>query len=656
MTRDSNEKVNAPKIHKIQDLKEPVKVNIPDDSDIVLNTCLKDHQATSSTRFLEPTSDFEGKKKFKKSYDSSSFVVVDSDDDDLAIAIEKSKSDANLEFKTGNQVFGQPSVNRNCNHHGKVLETNIRSDSDIDEDLALAIEKSKTDTRFNGYSERINNGDQPLMQYHCSLTKSVTCTTQSPKKKNNTDGYRPKINRTKKYNPYACTKLELTVAGDDINKAGRDTYEPEVLSGLNSERRNMYSGSSLQNVSSDVASRLLTSDLHNFKSKTAVAKDVKTSLATDVLDSTFGTCDNSFDSGYHEKTDRLTRVPFLGVNYNTSPNRRKGNKTVNSQNIDLDYSVHTGEQDYLKPGTKDMGLNKTVRKKKKTDFHLSPKKDYVERNLVGSLGVESNKDLNENPCSRSKRPLKKTTSSNSNVSFSSKSPERTSEQVTVGYNSDEDIFEDQNNECRDNLEIMSASGRPAADTSLLLSESDRSSLDSLPDLESVCSRKRKATTNNFDKDSHKTNPASKQLLKRSFRNISANSEQSSKSSPVLEECAQHAHSSDSSEPLLTVSFSESDDDNKEGDSDALHWTTNPNNKARTNCKQTRHKSDSYKIVNDNNIEEKIDMIVAVLPQLDREKCFWLLHRFLGRVERCIEHVLQEENKLSHGDVISIDSQ
>ena len=530
-----------------------------------------------------------------------------------------------------------------------MLETNIElSDSDLDEDLALAIEKSKTDTRFNGYNERTDNADLPLMQYHCSLTKSVTCTTQSPKKKNNTDGYRPKINRTKKYNPYAYTKPELTVASDNINKDGRDTCEPEALSGFNSERQNMYSGSSLQNVSSDVASRLLTSDLHNFKSKTSLTKNV--------LDSTFGTSNNSFDSGFREKTDRLTRVPFLGVNYNTSPNRRKGNRTVNSQNVDLDYSVHTGEQDYLKSGSKDMCLNKTVRKKKKTDFHLSPKKDCVERNLIGSQGVESSKDLNENPCSRSKRRLKKTTSSNSNVSFSSKSPERTSERVTVGYNSDEDIFEDQNNECHDTLEIMSASVRPAADTSLLLSESDRSSLDSLPDLESVCSRKRKATKNNFDKDSHKTNPASKQILKRSFRTISANSEQSSKSSPVLEECAQHANSSDSSEPLLTVSFSESDDDNKEDDSDALHWTTNPNNKARTNCKQTRHKSDSYKIVNDNNIEEKIDMIVAVLPQLDREKCFWLLHRFLGRVERCIEHVLQEENKLSHGDVISIDSQ
>ena len=517
----------------------------------------------------------KGAENLKCKTTSDKFLKADVEtyEDELALAIEKSKKDIRSRYSSG-IVNASPSTSDSIYNkvRGNVDSSLLQKDSNLDRsetdvlmdrELAIAIENSKRDTKhdssietgYNSISDTDEATSLPLMQYHCSLSKSVTCTVKSPKKKDiNSNVYRPKINRTKEYNAQSSSKSDLTSIGAaSANKTNLTLVnetekfkEPNKGSKSYSEESNLSTSKLPENTE-----HALWVSSHNSGS--------------------------SSRSDLTERTGRKHKSPFIDLDCNSSPTNEH-------------IHVNTREKETDK-------VPNTIKKKRQKIFQFNSDSRFVERNVINL------QDSNVNDRNHSTKSKGTVSSSTSNSCFIKSSQ-------GLRCDSDEDIFDNDN----DDSDIIytcsnfTSNKRQEQDCNSSGFEPDSSS-DSLPDLMLISSKA------NTDVSAKRCNEKNMVLKPR--------------------------QSERSQSKYTTVSISDSEDDSAVGMV-----------KEKVNVKTTRRSS--YQIVSDDDIEEKIYTILGVLPQLDREKCFWLLHRFLGKVDRCIEHVLHEENKLTHGDVIDLD--
>ena len=536
---------------------------------------VEDIETTHKVGVRKHKGKLEGKRTEQR-FDN--LLETDDGDDELALAIRNSKQDTRSMHRSDTVQAGPSSLSdsiynkvrgdRNSRSAGMTEDldrsnANYLSDRELERDLAIAIENSKRDTGHDtsvetGYSSISDedNTPMPLMQYHCSLSKSVTCTAQSPKKKDiNTTGYRPKINRTKD-----CTAKSPSVS-DSINTgyacAGQRNLTHLIESKITEYNNNLYSEQS--NSGKLPKHKDQTSWLSSLNSERNFETDLDNKRTIRKHKSPLSDLDGS--------TLSSTRSQHLSAGINP---KRIGNKKEN------------------------------VPVKKKKVFAFNPDEKFLERNVISKdFGVN-----NENNARKSKQGVSDLASSGF------------LEENFENCNSDEDLFDNEiscdinspNTRSIKKLEDCNSSGF----------EQDSSS-DSLPDLLIVSPER--------NTDFHETNThlkATKQLKSGSEKSRDIrNSRDTGKSS------SKHSE----------ITLIDSDDEVDSVIED------------KPNVKRTGNR---YQIVTDEDLEEKIDMILCVLPQLDREKCFWLLHRFLVKTDQCIEHVLKEESKQTQGVVIDLD--
>ena len=520
-----------------------------------------------SAQKVEVSKNKENLKGKRKVRPGDKFLDADTEDE-LALAIRKSKQDIRSRHssdivKAGpssspDSIYDKVRGYRNSSSLEKEpdldrSELDNLLDRDLDKELAIAIENSKRDTRhdtsvetgYNSISDSDDSTPMPLMQYHCSLSTSVTCTAQSPKKKDiNSNVYRPKINRTKEYN-VKLPSISASIA-TGLGCAGQRNLahlnEIKISKDFNKDPRSYSKQSNI------LAGKL--PDEHMEYTPWLSSLNPGNNSLTDL--------DNR---KLEVKRGRKHKSPFIDASRVENQIER---------------------------------VSKTIVKKKKV-FSFNPDDRFLERNVVNLKDSNVNDKSNHTKSKGSVSDV----ASKSCVTVSSES-----------YNSDEDIFD--KDVCHSNINTSNTrSNKSLEDVNSSGFELDSSS-DSLPDLMVVSS------DNNTDASVRRYSEINTDLKPRQLKAVSEKS--LSKSSKIT--------------------VSDSDDDI---DSCVIE--------DKVNVRRTKN---SYQIVTDEDIEEKIDMILCVLPQLDREKCFWLLHRFLGKVDQCIEHVLQEENKLTQGGVIDLD--
>ena len=503
--------------------------------------------------------------------------LLETDDDaELALAMRNSTKSRHRSdtVQTGpsslsDSIYNKVRGDRNSRSAGMTEDLdrsngNYLSDRELERDLAIAIENSKRDTGHDtsvetGYSSISDedNTPMPLMQYHCSLSKSVTCTAQSPKKRDiNTTGYRPKINRTKDYT----------------------AKSPSVSDSINTG----YACAGQRNLTHLVESKITEYNNNSYSEKSNSGKLPKHKDQTSWL-SSLNSERNSETDLDNKRTIRKHRSPFSDLDGSTlsSTSSQHLSAAINSKRI----------------GNK----KEKVPVKKKKVFAFNPDEKFLERNVISKdFGVN-----NENNATKSKQGVSDLASSGC------------LEKNFENCNSDEDLFDNEiscdinspNTRSIKKLEDCNSSGF----------EQDSSS-DSLPDLLIVSPER---NTDLHEKNTHLK--ATKQLKSGSEKSRDIrNSRDTGKSS------SKHSE----------ITLIDSDDEIDSIVTEDKH-----------NVKRTENR---YQIVTDEDLEEKIDMILCVLPQLDREKCFWLLHRFLGKTDQCIEHVLKEESKQTQGVVIDLD--
>ena len=522
-----------------------------------------DDDEVESAQKVEVSKNKENLKGKRKVRTGDKFLDADTEDE-LALAIRKSKQDIRSRHssdivKAGpssspDSIYDKVRGYRNSSSLEKEpdldkSELDNLLDRDLDKELAIAIENSKRDTRhdtsvetgYNSISDSDDTTPMPLMQYHCSLSTSVTCTAQSPKKKDiNSNVYRPKINRTKEYN----VKSPLISAS--------------IATGLGcAGQRN------LAHLNEIKISKDFKKDPRSYSKQSNILAG---KLPDEHMEytpwlSSFNPGNNSLTDLDNKRTGRKHKSPFIDASRVENQIER---------------------------------VSKTIIKKKKV-FSFNPDDRFLERNVLNLKDSNVNDKSNHTKSKGSVSDV----ASKSCVTISSES-----------YNSDEDIFD--NDVGHSNINTSNTrSNKSLEDVNSSGFRLDSSS-DSLPDLMVVSS------DNNTDASLQRYTEKNTDLKPRQLKAVFEKSR--SKSSEI------------------TVSHSDDDIDSCVIED-------------KVNVRRTKK---CYQIVTDEDIEEKIDMILCVLPQLDREKCFWLLHRFLGKVDQCIEHVLQEENKLTQGGVIDLD--
>ena len=516
------------------------------------------------------------------------------------------------------------------------LDTLHKSDSDIDEDLAQAIENSKTDTRYCETDDRLQDSSMPLMQYHCSLTKSVTCSTKSPQKKNvNANEYRPKINRNNRSDLSKTPERHKTV--DYLNK------DINSLTSIPGKTGNLPE-KGMQRTTESLQSMTTYSRLHNLsrQAKEALCK-------TDTLNS-----------------DRT--IPYPDVNYNISSNRIDANSN-NTSMFKTSQSILQDDQNNTNPGY-DKCI--PVKKNHKTNLNLIQDKSNIEQHVMDKIEHSNWKKrrmrLNINPDESNIERNVINVDTNRNI-VKSRISEHTARPTNFGsidielpkndatdtvaiYNSDEDLFNESpalayTRKSRE-LDKSEVNNEKQFEAEI---ESDPSSLDSLPEIEFLPRGEEKfssplvrnSISRNLIEESSRISPTSFPDVSVNLA-IHASDSRKNNSSKYLSGPKEESY--DLSIIHQNQRYVNANEITQSTMVDRLH--------EGPRTKQTKRKNNNYSIANDNDIHEKIDQIITVLPQLDRERCFWLLHKFLGNVERCIEHILLEENQSNPGEVINLD--
>ena len=588
---------------------------------------------------------------------SSTSILVDSEDDELQQVLQKSAEETKNKFRidkletriidtdltkeekgfNNNPITLRMDKTRLSFVHSECnRDTLDQSDSDNDEELAQAIENSKTDTRYCEIDDRLQDSSMPLMQYHCSLTKSVTCSTKSPQKKNvNLNEYRPKINRNIRSDLSKTPERHKSV--DYLNKNINSLISFPGKTGNLPEKGMQRTTESLQSMTT-------YSRLHNLsrQAREALCK-------TNTLNS-----------------DRT--IPYLDVNYNVSSNRIDANSNNTSMLFKTSQSVLQDDQNNINPGC-DKYI--PVRKNHKTNLNLIQDKSNIEQHVMDIIEHSNRKKrrmrLNINPDGSNietnvinvdtnrnmvRSKISEHTARPTNfVSIDIESPKNDATDKAVNYNSDEDLFDESpalayTRKSRE-LDKSKVYNEQQFEAEI---ESDRSSLDSLPEIEFLPRGEEKFSS-----------PLGRNSISRNL--IAESSRISSTPFPdVSVNLAIHAlDSRKNNSKYLSGPKEESYDlsiihqnQRYKNANEITHSTTVDNLREGPRTKQTKRKNNNYAIANDNDIHEKIDQIITVLPQLDRERCFWLLHKFLGNVESCIEHVLLEENQSNPGEVINLD--
>ena len=653
MSNDSNEIIFEPpynKHNKCHDYKCKTlsSVDLLSDSEDPANSGDDEELRITVKRSVENKHEVLDEKKSRRDNDTFVTLSVDSDnDDELAVVLQKSALETEPTFSSDKQ--NRERLCAQSSRFEKGIDTGVdKTDSDIDEELALAIERSKTDTTYNQFNDRLQDASVPLMQYHCSLSNSVTCTMQSPKKKDiNVNAYRPKINRNTNHDPYSSSKLELNSRTDYLNN------NCKLLSEATQQHRSRSDWDRESTATSSAEIRL-----HDLSRQTNKLSYSDVHISNSISD--LG------------RIDKFSRIPFIDVDYNTSENKRDklNHSGSTKQTVSTNWSVYRGEQNCISLET---NKRDSLRKKKKMNFHLTPDKSNIEHNVMHAAvcSVKKKRKINHHlmpdECDiervnieKEKDKMNISTVENRSHSHSNEVDAKSVckgavsgvynltdlEFTNSDYNSDEDLFADNQTSLYlsniNRLHKASEVGNIGRAKGFQLEvDSDRSSLDSLPD---IVHTGKKDTSDKIHVVSI-TNSSLKEFSDQSeinaFPDISMNL---------------RIHAACSRKSMQKGSFSESEDGLSEKGNSS--YMSHQDHKERVlsgpRTKQTKRKVNKYDMKNDECIQEKIDMIIAVLPQLDREKCFWLLHRFLGSVERCIEHVLLEENNLSHGDIINLD--
>ena len=589
---------------------------------------------------------------------SRTTMLIDSEDDEIQQVLQKSAEEMKNELKSDKQetriididltneekgfnnnpiTLRMDKTQSSFVHYEYNRDTLYQSDSDVDEELAQAIENSKTDTRYCEIDDRLQDSSLPLMQYHCSLTKSVTCSTKSPQKKNvNANEYRPKINRNVRSDLSKTPERHKSV--DYLNK------DKDSLTSLPGKTGNLPE-KGMQRTTESLQSMTTYSRLHNL-----------TRLAKEAL------C----------KADTLNSnrdIPYLDVNYNISSNRIDANSNNTSMLFKTSQSVLQDNQNNTNPGCdkhipvrKNHNINLNLiqdksnieqhvmdkiehsnRKKRRMNLNINPDVSNIERNVIN---VDTNRNMVKSKISEhTARPT-------NFVSIDIKSPKNDATDTAVNYNSDEDLFDESpalayTRKSRE-LDKSKVNNEKQFEAEI---ESDRSSLDSLPEIEFLPRGEenfssplgRNSISRNLIVESSRISPtsfpdvsvnlaihASDSRKNNNSKYLSGHKEESYDLS-IIQQNQRYVNANEITQSTMV-------DKVREG--------------PRT--KQTKRKNNNYTIANDNDIHEKIDQIITILPQLDRERCFWLLHKFLGNVESCIEHVLLEENQLNPGEVINLD--
>ena len=511
-----------------------------------------------------------------------------------------------------------------------------QSDSDIDEDLAKAIENSKTDTRYCEIDDRLQDSSMPLMQYHCSLTKSVTCSTKSPQKKNvNANEYRPKINRNVRSEISKTPERHKSV--DYLNK------DINSLTSFPGKTGNLPE-KGLQRTTECLQSMTTYSRLHNLskKAKEALCK-------TNTLNS-----------------DRT--IPYLDVNCNISSNRIDANSSITSM-FKTSQSVLQDDQNNTNSGC-DKYI--PVRKHHKTNLNLIQDKSNIEQHVMDKIEHSNRKkrrmSLNINPDGSNietnvinvdtnrnmvKSKISEHTARPTNfVNIDIKSPKNDATDTAVNYDSDEDLFDESPALAYTRKSRELDKGKVYNEKQFEAEiESDRSSLDSLPEIEFL-PRGEENFSSPLGRNSISRNviAESSRISPTSFPDVSVNLAIHASDSRKNNNSKHLSGPKEESYDLSIIHQNQGYVNANE----VTQSTTVDNLREGPRTKQTKRKNNNYAIANDNDIHEKIDQIITVLPQLDRERCFWLLHKFLGNVESCIEHVLLEENQSNPDEVINLD--
>ena len=623
-----------------------------DFDEIIVQDMSKDNSSTN----IEHSSDQLNNLKGEKSRTST--MLLDSEDDELQQVLQKSAKETKNEFKIDKQetrlndtdlTKEEKGFNNNpitlrmdktqlsfvhSEYNGVTLE---QSDSDIDEDLAKAIENSKTDTRYCEIDDRLQDSSLPLMQYHCSLTKSVTCSTKSPQKKNvNANEYRPKINRNVRSDLSKTPERHKSV--DYLNK---DIYSLTSIPGKTGD----YPEKGMQRATESLQSMTTYSRLHNLskKAKEALCKaeTLNSNRAIPYLDVNYNISSNSIDAnGNNTSMLFKTRQSDLQDDQNnTNPGCdkyipvRKNYKT----NLNLIQDKSNVEQHVMDK------IEHSNRKKRRMNLNINPDGSNIERNVIN---VDTNRNMVKSKISEH------TARSRNLVSIDMKSPKEDATDTADNYNSDEDLFDESpalayTRKSRE-LDKSKVYNEKQFEAEI---ESDRSSLDSLPEIEFLPRGEEKFSSPLGRSSISRNQIAESSVISpTSFPDVSVN-------------LAIHASDSrkNNNSKYLTGPKEESYDlsiihqNQRYVNADEITQSTTVDNVPKgPRTKQTKRKNNNYAIANDNDIHEKIDQIITVLPQLDRERCFWLLHKFLGNVESCIEHVLLEENQSNPGEVINLD--
>ena len=612
----------------------------------------KDNSSTDIEYSSEQLNNLKGDKS------RMSTILVDSEDDELQQVLQKSAEETKNKFKIDKQETRIIDIDLTKEEKGfnnipitlrmdktrssfvpseYNRDTLYQSDSDIDEDLAQAIENSKTDTRYCQNDDRLQDSSMPLMQYHCSLTKSVTCSTKSPQKKHvNANEYRPKINRNVRSDLSKTPEPHKSV--DYLNK------DINSLTSLPGKTGNL-SEKGMRRTSESLQSMTTYSRLHNLsrQAREALCK-------TNTLNS-----------------DRT--IPYLDVNYNISSNKIDANSNNTSMLFKTSQSVLQDDQNNTNPGC-DKYI--PVRKNHKINLNLIQDKSNIEQHVMNKIEHSNRKKrrmrLNINPDGLNIETNVINIDTNRNMSKSKisehtarptnfggidiKSIKNDATDTAVNYNSDEDLFDESpalscTRKSRE-LDKSKVYNEKQFEAEI---ESDRSSLDSLPEIEFLPRGEeifssplgRNSISRNLIAESIRISPTP-------FPDVSVNLAIHASDSRKNNNSKYLSGPKEESYDLSIIHQNQCYVNANE----ITQSTTVDNLFEGPRTKQTKHKANNYTIANDNDIHEKIDQIITVLPQLDRERCFWLLHKFLGNVESCIEHVLLEENQSNPGEVINLD--
>ncbi|XP_045190631.2 uncharacterized protein LOC123547523 [Mercenaria mercenaria] len=181
-------------------------------------------------------------------------------DEEMRLAIERSKteiSEANNVLDSIPDIYKDHRKQTVSNTDKKTLHV-VDDDKDIDADLAMVLERSKYDTRrggeeAGGVGRDIESEHHPLMQYHCTEGGSLHYPSSGGKsREKHTDAYRPKINRKQTVSSSGFSKQNVYSNFESENMNVTSVNEVP-LNGLNSSRvcyKNDVNSSHLLNVNS----------------------------------------------------------------------------------------------------------------------------------------------------------------------------------------------------------------------------------------------------------------------------------------------------------------------------------------------------------------------------------------------------------------------